>query len=254
MFKKENFEKLLTLMSPKSPISEAYRILRTNIGFSLKEKHNKTILITSAGFECGKSVVTANLGVVMAQAGQRVLIIDSDLRNPQMYKFFTTNNSRGLSNLLIENLNAEGIIARAIVEGLYHLPSGPIPSNPSELLGMQRMKNLLDKVKEQFDTILLDGPPVIGVTDASLLAQHVDGVLLVVKARSTTISMVEEAKMQLEKTNAKILGIVLNEVKIKREELKYHYYLEQRKVIQNSVVITPHLHQPMDRNLTENAI
>lgn len=247
-------KKLFALMSPKSPIAESLRVLRTNIHYWLKDSSHKVILFTSASFESGKSVITANLGVVMAQAGQRVLIIDADLRNPQMYRFFSSDNSRGLTNILMENPKTDEIVRKTFVDGLSHIPSGPIPSNPAELLYTQKMRELLEKMKAQYDTVILDAPPVIGVTDVSLLAPLVDGIILVVKAGATTIDLVKNARAQLEKSNSKLLGIVLNEVKVNKKELKYYYYLEQRKAIKNSVVITPHLHQPLDRSLAENMI
>lgn len=222
--KKQEERKLYAQINPRSPIAESYRTLRTNLSFFQADKPCKLLLITSAGPKDGKSSVTSNLGVVMAQAGSRVLIIDCDLRKPVAHKIFELNGFRGLTNLLVQDLAIEDVVSPTPVDGLWVLPSGPIPPNPSELLGSKKMKAVLDQASSLYDVVLLDTPPVITVTDASVLAPLADGVILVVKSGANRIDMVRDAKFQLDKANAKIIGVVLNDVKIKSNDYRYYYY------------------------------
>lgn len=225
MSKHNNGErKLFAHLHPKSAIAESFRTLRTNLSFSPTDRPYKVILITSSGPGDGKSTITSNLGVVMAQAGSRVLIVDCDFRKPVVHKIFEMDNFRGLTNLLVQDLEIEDVIRKSGIDGLWTLTSGPIPPNPSELLGSQKMKTFVKKVAGQYDTILLDAPPIIAVTDAAVLAPLVDGVVLVVKAGDTRIEMIKEAKAQLMKANAKIIGVVLNDVKMHGDGYYKNYY------------------------------
>lgn len=229
----KNLSKMLFAQNnPMAPVSETFRTLRTNIYFSIAAQSKGTILITSALSGEGKSTVAANLGVVMAQAGKRVVIIDCDLRNPVMHKYFNIINNQGLSNLLSHDLVLGDTIHTTGTEGPSLITSGPIPPNPSELLASQKMMDLLQHLSAQFDTVLIDTPPVIAVTDAVVLATRVDGVLLVLKAESTVLDKVKRAKQQLEMANAKIIGVVLNDVKIKRSDYNYYYYNRDYKQAQ----------------------
>lgn len=238
MPKKQNGErKLFAHVNPKSPAAEAFRTLRTNISFSSLDRPKRTIMTTSAGPEDGKSTVAANLGVVMAQAGSRVLIIDCDLRKPVQHKQFETDNHRGLTNLLVQDLEISDVVRSTAVEGLWLLTSGPIPPNPSELLGSHKMKSFLEKAAAQYDTVLVDAPPVIAVTDAAVLAPLMDGVVLVVKSGVTRIDMIKDAKAQLEKANARIIGVVLNEVKMQSEDYRYYYYYKEKDKSSREVVL-----------------
>lgn len=241
MFKGKNGGKrLFTLVSPKSPIAESFRILRTNITFSLKDRPQRLILFTSVNYESGKSMVTANLGVALAQADNRVLIIDCDLRNPKMNRFFPMDSRPGLVDYLRENSTLNDVIRTTNVQGLSSLPSGPIPPNPSELLCAQRMKDFLESISGQYDVVLLDAPPVIAFADAAILAPLADGVVLVVKAGCTSVDILKNARDQLEKANARILGVVLNEVKIGRKDLKYYYFKGQMKTMAERDDVTYH--------------
>ncbi len=238
MLKSKNRErKLFAHVNPKSPIAEAFRTLRTNISFSALDRPYRTIMTTSAGPEDGKSTVTANISVVMAQAGSRVLVVDCDLRKPMLHKHFNTDNHRGLTNLLAQNLEISEVILPTEVEGLWFLPSGPIPPNPSELLGSQKMKSFLEKAAGMYDIVMIDSPPVIAVTDASVLAPLVDGVVLVVKSGITRIDMVKEAKAQLEKVSARIIGVILNGVKMHGEDYRYYYYYKGKDKSSSEVVL-----------------
>ncbi len=221
---KNGERKLFAHVSPKAPVAEAFRTLRTNISFSALDRPYRTIMTTSAGPADGKSTVSANMAVVMAQAGSRVLLVDCDLRKPVQHKQFETDNHRGITNLLVQDLEISDVVRSTMVEGLWFLPSGPIPPNPSELLGSQKMKSFLEKAAGMYDIVLIDAPPVIAVTDAAVLAPFVDGVVLVVKAGVTRIDMIKDAKAQLEKASARIIGVVLNEVKMQGEDYRYYYY------------------------------
>lgn len=234
---KNGERKLFAHVHPKSPIAESFRTLRTNISFSALDRSCRAIMSTSAGPEDGKSTVTANLAVVMAQAGSRVLLVDCDLRKPVQHKYFEMDNHRGLTNLLVQDLELSDVVRSTLVDGLWLLPSGPIPPNPSELLGSHKMAGFLKNVVAQYDTVLVDAPPVIAVTDASVLAPLVDGVVLVVKSGVTRIDMIKDARAQLETANARIIGVVLNQVKMHGEDYRYYYYYKGREKSSPEVVL-----------------
>lgn len=224
MSRKNGKEKILfSHIRPKSAIAEAFRTLRTNIGFSSYSGANKIILTTSPAPDEGKSTVSANLAVVMAQARSRVLLIDCDLRKPVLHQYFELDNRRGLTNLLVQDLAVEDVIQTTRVDGMHVITSGPIPPNPSELLASARMDEVLARVGEQYDVALIDAPPVIAVTDAVLLAPRVDSVLLVLRAGSTRIEMAQEARNTLQNAGAKNIGVVLNIIKLHGGGY-YNYY------------------------------
>ena len=225
MFKAKNGDrKLYAHFEPKSPVAESFRTLRTNIGFSALERPVKTLLITSPGPEDGKSTTAANLAVVMAQAGARVLIIDADMRKPVMHQFFETGNRVGLTKLLAQGAQSGDVIRPTMVEGLSFLSTGPIPPNPSELLGSARMKAFLKEASTQYDVVLIDSPPVLAVTDASILAPLADGVILVVNSGETRVDAARDAKAHLEKASARIIGVVINQIKMDADDHGYYYY------------------------------
>ena len=207
---------LVTLQDPRSPIAEAYRGLRTNLTFSSLDRPLRTMLITSAGPEEGKSTVLANLAVTEAQAGRRVIIVDADLRCPRQHELFGISNATGLTTALadekgLQNLSLQATVLQATeVPGLRVLTSGPLPPNPTELLASQRMAALLTALSALSDLVLFDAPPVVVVTDAAILASQVDGVLLVVNANGTRREHAQRAQQLLAKVNARIVGSVLN--------------------------------------------
>jgi len=215
---------LITLEKSKSPVSEAYRTLRTNVQFTSIDSKTKKILITSSGPREGKSSTVANLAVSMVNAGESVLIIDGDLRNPTQHRIFELDNGGGLSSALVKDSDYRKFIKDTIVPSLSVLTAGPIPPNPAELLGSKRMKRLIEEVSEQFDIILIDTPPVIAVTDAAILAQEVDGVILVVASGEVNKDYAIRAKELLDKVGAKILGAVLNKVDMNTNEYYYYYH------------------------------
>lgn len=217
-------ERLIAHRHPRSPVSEAYRLLRTNLQFSGLNGKLRRILVTSPGPEEGKSTTLANLAVTLAQAGHRVLVVDADCRKPVQHKVFGVSNQRGLTNLLVEGGDPAAVIQETPVPGLRLLPCGPIPPNPAELLGTARMREVLDRLSEVHDFVLIDSPPAVTVTDAALLGSMADGVVLVLRSGDTRDDMAREAKAILEKADARLLGAVLNDVRPTGDDYKYYYY------------------------------
>ncbi|WP_144554607.1 CpsD/CapB family tyrosine-protein kinase [Bacillus sp. X1(2014)] len=222
--KKVNIKKeksLISYINPKSMISEQYRTIRTNIQFSSLEKAYRTLIITSPGFGEGKTTTTANLGVVMAQQGKKILIVDADLRKPMMHFIFKTENTTGLTNVLIQQTSLQEAIRKTKIEKLDILPSGPIPPNPAELLSSVSMKELMEQALEEYDVILFDSPPVNAVADTQILSNSGDGVVLVVNSGKTKRDSGIKALESLNSAKAKLLGVVLNNKKRKGNQ---HYY------------------------------
>ena len=217
---------LIAHTNPKSPISEAYRVLRTNIQFSSVDKPLKTFVVTSSGPSEGKTTTIVNLAITFAQSGNRVLLIDADLRKPRIHKIFNLLSNVGVTNILAmqDQSGYKQYVHSFELENLYILSSGPTPPNPSELLNSCSMKNLLSKVREDYDIILMDAPPVGSVTDAAILSTLVDGTILVAASGQVEIQALKRAKELLEKVNANILGVVLNKLDKKAKGNDYYYY------------------------------
>lgn len=213
---------LVAWNNPKSPPAEAYRALRTNLQFIGLDRPLSSLLVTSAGPGEGKSTTSANLGAVMAQAGRRVILVGADMRKPQLHNIFGFPNDVGLTNVLTGHVPWQKALRDTPIDGVRLLASGPIPPNPAELLGSQRMGDLLKQLQEEVDMVIVDAPPVLSVTDAGVLSQWVDGVLFVVCAGVTPRELALEAKLQLEKVGARIVGTVVN--RIERQAGYYHYY------------------------------
>ncbi|HBE81141.1 MAG TPA: capsular biosynthesis protein [Firmicutes bacterium] len=216
-------DQLVVKQHDPSPVSEAFRTLRTNIQFSKFEGGLHSLIFTSAGPQEGKSTVVANTAIVMAQSGKKVIILDCDLRKPSQHQIFTLKN-RGLTNLLAGESAIEELLQPVGVDNLRVLTSGLIPPNPSELLGSSSMLNLLAYLNSHCDLLLIDTPPIIAVTDACVLASRVDGVALVVRAGFTRPGMVRQAKELVLHANGKLLGVVLNRVEIQKQYSNYYYY------------------------------
>ncbi len=214
---------LITGNHSKSPVAEAYRTLRTNVQFSAAGRHSCAILVTSSGPAEGKSTTAANLGIAFANMGKRTLLIDADLRRPVLHRAFNLDKHCGLTKLLQSGLGGDHFQTTGIGH-LYVLTSGALPLNPSEMLGSNKMRTLLMELKQHFDVILLDSPPVIAVTDALLLAAHVDGVLLVVKAGDSHLEFVKRSMEMLHGVKARLLGAVLNNVRAGHLGSYYYYY------------------------------
>ena len=222
----DKLDHLITVADPRSPVSEAYRTLRTNLDFSSLDKPIKTMLVTSAGPEEGKSTVLANLAVTTAQTGRKVILVDCDLRRPSLHDIFGLKNDRGLTTMVVNDAAIESPpLQDTGVQGLQLVCSGPLPPNPSELLGSRRMEEIIAALLERADVVLFDAPPVVAVTDAAVLSTKVDGVLLVINAGGTKRDYARAATARLEKVNANLLGAVLNNVKF--DVSLHRYYAAQ---------------------------
>jgi non-specific protein-tyrosine kinase len=202
---------LITLSDPRSPAAEAYRTLRTNIDFFSLDRPIHTLLVTSVAPNENKSITVANLAISLAQGDKKTILVDADVRRPALHTLFGLNNDKGLTSIFID---AKGPIEPALqavnVPNLQVLTSGPLPPNPAELLGSQRMLDVMEALKSRADIVLFDAPPVIAVTDASVLGTRVDGVLLVVQAGQTRREQAKRAKQQLEKLHIRVIGAVLS--------------------------------------------
>jgi capsular exopolysaccharide synthesis family protein len=215
---------LITYGHPKSMLSEAYRSIRTSILLSSSEKPPKKIAITSPNPAEGKTTTAINTSIALSQTGARVLIIDADLRKPRLHKIFNHENGLGLSTFLSGNGTLGCIIKKSEVPNLFYIPSGPIPPNPSELLGSNLFKSMMQALGAQFDHIMVDSPPVLGFADAIILSTSVDGVILTVIGGKTPRETLQRAKEVLQQVNTKILGVVINRVDIRRSDYGYYYY------------------------------
>lgn len=248
---------LITLKYPKSPSSEAYRTLRTNIQFSTFDKKTQVIVVTSADPGEGKSTVSANLAVVMAQYGSKTLLLDCDQRKPRVHRIFNLSNEKGLSNFLAgkseleSNFNytdgsimpfdfffdeseLENNFNHTDIENLDIMTAGIKPPNPAELLGSKKMGEFINLLRTRYDSIILDTPPILMVTDAQLLCSYSDGCVLVVASGEAQREEAIKAKELLQNVNAKILGVVLNKVEeSSRNKYEYYYQYNDNDEIKN---------------------
>lgn len=215
---------LVTQNDPKNPAAEAYRVIRTGIQFAQAGKELQTIALTSCTPNEGKSTTIANLAVVLTQAGKSVLLIDCDMRNPTVHNNFNLSNKVGLSSCISMGTALSDAVQKTSIEGLYALTGGVIPPNPSELLGSEQMKNVLQRAKEQYDYVLIDTPPVMPVTDALIVSRFVDGMILVIASAEIKVEMARDVKNQLVNAGANILGVVLNKVRSEHHGYGYGYY------------------------------
>ncbi|WP_214803668.1 CpsD/CapB family tyrosine-protein kinase [Exiguobacterium sp. ERU656] len=215
---------LITVTQPKSPIAEQYRTIRTNIEFMAVDKEIQVILITSATQSEGKSTTSSNLAVAYAQQGKKVLIIDTDMRRPTVHYTFKVANGLGLSSLLTRQAELEKAVLPTKVDNLSILTAGPIPPNPAELLSSRSMENLMLQLREEYDVIILDAPPLLQVADSRITSKLTDGVVLVVGCTTSDRQRVLKAKEQLELAEAKILGVVLNRRELTDDSAYQYYY------------------------------
>lgn len=215
--------KLVAKFDPKSPISEQYRTIRTNILYSSVDEEIRSIMVTSSGPGEGKSTTTANLAVVFAQQGKTVLLVDADLRKPTVHYTFKLTNTTGLTSILTNQTELLEAVNKTDESNLFVLPSGPIPPNPSELLGSKAMQHFMERALEEFDLIIFDTPPVLAVTDAQILGNLCQGSVLVVSSGKTEKDNLLKTKELLTATNGRLLGVVLNNKKIDKKG-NYYYY------------------------------
>ena len=203
-------DSIVTLSAPTSRAAEAYRMLRINLEFASLDRPLKSLLVTSAGPEEDKSVPLANLAVAMADGDRRVIVVDTDLRRPRLHELFGLKNDVGFSDMFRDQAAFDEPPLQTVAgTGLRLLSSGPVPPIPSQLLASRKMNEVIARLGQECDLVLFDAPPVVAVTDASLLASKVDAVLLAVRAGTTRREHVSEAKDRLEKVNAWLVGAVL---------------------------------------------
>ncbi|NPV51927.1 MAG: CpsD/CapB family tyrosine-protein kinase [Firmicutes bacterium] len=214
---------LIMERDPKSPVSEAFRTLRTNLQFVRLDSPLRSLAVTSTAPGEGKSTVAANLAIAVAQAGKSTILVDADLRRPKLHKMFNLPNRTGLTNLLLGNSGLE-VLHDTGVEGLKLLPSGALPPNPSELLGSGAMTRVVEALDAEADFLIFDTPPMMAVTDAAVLGTKVDGVLLVLRLGQAAREGVMRAKTLLQNANARVLGVVVNGIKPEGRYNYYYYY------------------------------
>ncbi|MBL4954454.1 CpsD/CapB family tyrosine-protein kinase [Neobacillus sp. YIM B02564] len=224
-FKKKDKRRvhLIAHYNPTASVTEQYRLIRNNLQFSSVDKEIKSVAITSPEASDGKSTTAVNLAIVLAQLGKQVLVIDTDLRKPTFHYSFSISNLDGLTSVLTKKIDLKQAISHTIIPNLDVLTSGPTPPNPSELLDSKAMENIMMELKNTYDYIVYDTPPLLVVTDAQIMANKCDGVVMVVSSGKTKKDGALKAKQLLEKANSNILGVVVNGVESKRKNSYGHY-------------------------------
>ncbi|ETJ38685.1 Tyrosine-protein kinase EpsD [human gut metagenome] len=221
--------RITSLEKPQSNISEAYRTIRTGIEFSNLDKDLKIICITSSKKDEGKTTVLSNLGVSFAKIDKKVLLIDADLRNPSISKMFDTSNAQGLMDILLGKRNIQDCVKKTKQENLYILTGGTIPPNPAEVLSSKKMSEFIESIKDEYDYIFIDSPPVGVVSDASIISAYSDGVIFVVGANEVDSNLAKIAKERLDNVKANIVGVILNKFKTDTNSEYYNYYYNENK-------------------------
>jgi len=219
---------LIALTEPRAPITESYRVLRTNLRFTGLENPSGALLVTSAGPGEGKTTTAVNLAIVMAQSGRRVILLDADLRRPTVHSYLKLSNNVGLSSLFIEDASTpDQIMQDTTVEGLRVITSGPLPPNPSELLDSKVMIELLKTMRAQSDMVIVDSPPLLAVADATIIGSRCSGAILILDAGKTRTDIAKRAVERLRQTNVRVFGVVLNKLSLRRMSgyySSYYYY------------------------------
>ena len=219
--------RIISIKNPKSPIAEAYRGIRTSIEFSNLDKNLQVITVTSSMQNEGKSTVLANLAVSFANLDKKVLIMEGDLRNPSVHRMFNISNIKGLTDILLQNKVFADCVHCTDVKNLHVLTCGAIPPNPSEMLSSKKIRDFIESLREYYDYIFIDAPPIGIVTDAGIISTFTDGCIFVVGAGEADIEMAKVSKERLEKVGANILGVVLNKFESSGASGYYNYYYEQ---------------------------
>lgn len=252
-------EELIAYKDPKSPISEIFRTLRTNLQFMTSNKGLKTLLVTSSVPGEGKSWVSANLVSAFAQEGKKVIVVDSDMRKGRMHSIFNVEKKPGLSNYLSGVIDVEdkdnifNYVRQTKVENLYVMPTGDVPPNPSELLVSERMTSLIGNLKNIFDIVIFDGTPSLIVTDAIIIARQVDASLIVTAYKETKMGDVEKIKKAIENVGGKIAGIVINKIPISAKKYEHSYYYGKKKDKHNEKPVGAISNRPKKINNKNNA-
>lgn len=218
--KLDNPSNLLSHLKPKSPIREQYHAIRASIQLSINENEIKSLAIVSGEEAEGKSTFAANLAIAFAEVGKKVLLVDSNLRNPTLHASFEENNDVGLSTILVDKYDREDCVIETPIDHLELLTSGPIPPNPTELLGSSTMERLVSDLSQQYDMIIFDTPALVSVADSLLLSNICDGVLMVVRSGKNNVESVEFARDMLSNSKAYFLGAVLNDERINKRQRK----------------------------------
>ncbi|WP_411843776.1 CpsD/CapB family tyrosine-protein kinase [Salinicoccus sp. HZC-1] len=219
-------KKIIVATKPHSTVSEQFRTIRTNIMYSSIDKPIRSVLFTSAVPSAGKSTIAANMAIAYAQAGKKTLLLDGDLRRPTCHYTFDVGNQKGLSTAIVNDISLEELVIKTEFDMLDLITSGPIPPNPSELLSSKKLAQFVDKLKFQYEMIIIDSPPLLSVTDAQLLSKRADGVILVTDVENNNRDHLLEAKELLNKADANIIGIVLNNRYTKHKTKDDYYYYQ----------------------------
>ncbi|WP_027108103.1 CpsD/CapB family tyrosine-protein kinase [Lacticigenium naphthae] len=226
--KGKSSQNLITLTHPHSTVSEEFNTVRTNLQFTMVEKPIKTILFTSSIPDEGKTTTIANVAISFAKQGGKVLLVDADLRNASIHQMFQLNNVNGLTTLLTNStIPLDLVIKHSNQSNLDILTSGPLPPNPSELLGSDLMESVIGRLKEKYDFIFFDAPPILPVSDAQILGSKVDGTVLIIKQDFTNKTDVFHSQELLEQSHAKILGVIFNDKKRMRKNDNGYYGYNQ---------------------------
>jgi len=218
---------LIVHQKPRSAISEAYRSIRTSILFAFADRPSKTVLMTSSNPQEGKTSASINLGITMANTGEKVLLVDCDLRCSRLHKSFGVSKENGLSDYLVGSVALDAAIKPTRIENLSLLTAGSTPPNPAELLHSGKMKSFLEEAKKKFDRIVVDAPPILTVTDAAILANITDGVIMLIRCGKVPVEVALRAKQKLQESKANILGVILNNVDYGKESYYYYYYYSE---------------------------
>jgi capsular exopolysaccharide synthesis family protein len=214
---------------PKSSVAECCRVVRTNVLFCSPDKPLRTMVVTSPGSVEGKTMNVVHLGIVMAQSGQRTLLVDTDMRRPRLHKTLRCSNERGVSGLIVGETDIDGAVKSTEVPNLFLLPCGPIPPNPAELLQTERFAALVQALAQRFDRVIFDSPPILAVTDAVILGRVLDGAVLVARAGRTSREALTRGRQSLANVNGRVIGVVLNDVNLKNPHYAHYYgYYHQK--------------------------
>lgn len=220
-------KKLIVSLKPQSAIAEQFRSVRTSIEFSTDEKECQVIVVTSSEQNSGKSLVSSNLALTFSQKGKKTLLIDGDMRNPSIKKYFYIPSGHGLSSLIKSKVSTQNYLFETNEKNLFILPAGITPPNPADLLGSSYMEQLIKELRKEFDHIIIDTPPVLAVSDAILVSAFADGVILVVRSGKTTKQNAKKVIRLLNQSSTPIIGSILNDVKMKLTD--YYYQKEEKE-------------------------